>query len=168
MRTPLALTTLAVLLSVCVPALVRAGSLNGWPETPSAVRYRTDAVVVRLAAGGGSGSGAAFDRGTAVLDRAAQNLAGVRFEREFPPVAAFAPLRGAERARAAAARLDERGFERFWIAHLPRDLSVERAIDVLGSEPGIESAERIAIVPVLATPNDSLWSKAYYFFQASR
>ena len=92
----------------------------------------------------------------------------MRFEREFPPDAAWAPLRGTERARVAAARLDERGFERFWIAHLPRDLSVERAIDVLGSEPGIESAERIAIVPVLATPNDSLWSKAYYFFQASR
>src|SRR5207302_1098717 len=45
---------------------------------------------------------------------------------------------------------------------------LERALDLFRAAGEVESADPIAIVPAEAIPNDSLWSRASCFYQASR
>ena len=155
---------LAALLSALAPVAARA----------DAARVRPDVIVVRLAPDESARLDAApAVRGPAAATRVrpttgplaafASRLA-LDFERAFP-AAAIAPPGAAPPAGPgdAAARL-----ARTWRVHVPPGLTPERAAALLRGLPGVETAEPIALVPVVSAPNDSLWPQQYPLFQASR
>lgn len=108
-------------------------------ESPVGPCYAADRAIVRLAPGA-SRSGAA-------LHAAAIEL-GLRLEPEF---------RGEEAGDLGS----------FYVAHLPEGLDLEAALARLRSLPGVRSAEPVAVLPVCAAPNDSLWSESWWYAQAS-
>lgn len=90
--------------------------------------------------------------GLADLDAAAADLAGVLFTPEF----------AGEGAPASALEHD---FGAHLIAHLPPGVSLERAIERLRALPSVAGVERIAILPVSAVPNDSLFARQLSLYQ---
>ncbi len=93
--------------------------------------------------------------GIAALDRAAAELGGVWFASEFP----------GESPPPAGPAAD---FSSFYIAHLPPGVGLEAALARFGRLEEVTSAEPIAILPVDAIPNDSLFASSYWFYQPSR
>src|SRR5207247_9746098 len=51
---------------------------------------------------------------------------------------------------------------------LPAGGAREDALEQLRALPEVASAEPIAVLPVSAVPNDSLWSSSWWFYQPSR
>lgn len=171
----------------CMVALV-AGLLAGW--SPQAVAastaegaaaplwqptlHRTDAVVVRLVDAASRTAAAHADRGPrtarlaalglAGLDAAAAALGGATFEREFPPE----PRASTGRATSAASAATAAALEACWLVHLPPGADPDGALAALRAAPEVAEAARIALVPVEAVPNDSLWSRAWHLWQLSR
>jgi subtilisin family serine protease len=92
--------------------------------------------------------------GVAALDAAAADL-GAWFEPEF---------RGETAPPAGSADAD---FTAFYIAHLPQGTDLESALARLGGLADVQSAQPIAVLPVSAAPNDSLWSASWWFDQPS-
>jgi subtilisin family serine protease len=92
--------------------------------------------------------------GLAALDAAAAEL-GVWFETEF---------RGETPPPSGSADAD---FTAFYIAHLPEGTDLEGALARLGGLADVQSAQPIAVLPVSAAPNDSLWSTSWWFDQPS-
>src|SRR5439155_18194028 len=93
------------------------------------------------------------------IDAALSSMPGVSLEPEF---------RGAVQLASGPSEID---FAAFWIAHVSADAggtSLDGAAQALRRAVEVRSVERIAILPVESVPNDSLWSAAYYFYQASR
>jgi subtilisin family serine protease len=90
------------------------------------------------------------------MDAAAAALGGVRFE----------PLFRGERTPAEGANGPD--FTSFYVAHLPRGLNLEQALSRFASLPEVASVTPIAILPLDAVPDDSLWSSSYWYYQASR
>src|SRR5205085_3578038 len=89
---------------------------------------------------------------------------GLTLEPEFPapaPSHARAPVATQALAAEAEARL-----ARHVLVHLPPGLTPARAVELLRGLPDVESAEPVHLMPVESVPNDSLWSKSYYFFRA--
>lgn len=150
-----------ILCCLCVLAIGTSSGVRraAASEEPLQPRYRTDRIVVRFAPD--------VARALAVLDdsRATRRLgvarvdavargAGVRaFQREFPGELEFS---GAVALGA------------FWLADLESGADPHRAAAELTALPEVVSAEPIAILPVSAVPNDSLWTAAYHLFQPSR
>src|SRR5262249_56088062 len=48
-----------------------------------------------------------------------------------------------------------------YVAHLPAGISLAAALGAFRAEPGVEAADPIAILPVAAVPNDSLFQYQY-------
>jgi len=124
-------------------------------DSPAGPGYVADRLLVRLAPDAARAAlaarGARLERlGVGALDAAAGEL-GLRFEPEF---------RGEPAGEAE-------GFGSFYVAHLPEGLELEPALARLRALPGVRSAEPIAVLPVCATPNDSLWSQSWWYAQAS-
>jgi subtilisin family serine protease len=100
-------------------------------------------------------SGVARPRlGLAALDAAAAEL-GAWFEPEF---------RGETAPPAGSADAD---FTAFYIAHLPQGADLEGALARLGGLADVQSAQPIAVLPVSAVPNDSLWGSSWWYDQLS-
>src|SRR5262245_10922793 len=124
--------------------------------------YAGDVVEIRLAPTASAlarqpgATGIRRELGVPALDRVAAELGGVRFTPLF---------RGARAPAAGSSAADPTAF---YVAHLPPGLDLERALDRFGSMPELLSAEPIAILPLSAVPNDSLWSSSSWYFQASR
>jgi subtilisin family serine protease len=121
------------------------GDRLGVKLRPSAART-TSGLAVR---------GARSDQiGIASLDRAARSLGGAWFEPEFkgetPPVDPNAT-----------------DFTTFYLVHLPAGAELSSALDEFASLDEVERAEPIAVLPLTAVPDDSLWSGSTWFYQPS-
>ncbi len=92
--------------------------------------------------------------GLAALDAAAAEL-GAWFEPEF---------RGETPPPAGSADAD---FTAFYVAHLPEGADLEGALARLGGLADVQSAQPIAVLPLSAAPNDSLWSSSWWYEQPS-
>ncbi|MBI1798656.1 MAG: S8 family serine peptidase [Candidatus Eisenbacteria bacterium] len=92
--------------------------------------------------------------GVPEVDRVAQSL-GAWFEPEFAGESPPGPGSG------------EPDFTTFYIAHLPPGARLESALERFRLASGVESADPIGILPVAATPDDSLWSASYWYEQLS-
>jgi len=90
--------------------------------------------------------------GLAAVDRVAGDL-GAWFEPEF----------AGETPPAAGSNAPD--FTTFYIVHLPPGADLVSALARFRSAPGIASADPIAVLPISAVPNDSLWSVSYWFDQ---
>jgi subtilisin family serine protease len=118
------------------------------------VRLAPEAARAALAARAGAAlpAGGRLDRlGVGPLDRAAGEL-GLRFEPEF---------------RGEPVAQDPAGFASFYVVHLPEGLDLAATLERLRGLEGVRSAEPIAILPVSAVPNDSLWSESWWYAQAT-
>ncbi|MBI5709802.1 MAG: S8 family serine peptidase, partial [Candidatus Eisenbacteria bacterium] len=93
--------------------------------------------------------------GVAAVDRAAAAL-GAWFEPEF---------RGETPPSAGSAEPD---FTAFYLAHLPVGADFEGALARLRALAEVASADPIAILPVEAVPDDSLWSVSYWYYTPAR
>jgi len=120
------------------------------PQAAAAVRR------ARPAPQGESAHPALARVGVASLDRLAAALGGARFEPEFlgetPPPAGS----------------DEPDFTAFYRVLLPPGAGLEEALAGFRALAEVESADPIAVLPVSAIPNDSLWSTSTWFYQPSR
>ena len=92
--------------------------------------------------------------GAAAVDQAAASL-GAWFENEFVGESAPAP---------GSVATD---FTSFYVVHLPEGTDLESALARFRSAAGVMSADPIAVVPVNAVPNDSLYSVSSWFDQLS-
>jgi hypothetical protein len=144
------------------PLPIRYPHLTG-SDRPAAPAYAGDVMEIRLSSAAARRAVPAYRAGgrraalgIASLDRLALELGGVRFEPEFP----------GETAPEPGGRAPD--FTAFYIAHLPPGVALETALERFAALPEVASAEPIAVLPVSAVPNDSLWSSSYYFFQPSR
>jgi subtilisin family serine protease len=91
--------------------------------------------------------------GVAGVDRLANALGGVWFEPEFR--GATAPAEGS----------GEPDLTAFYVAHLPPGAALEDALARFRALGEVASAGPIAVLPVSATPNDSLWTSSWWFYQ---
>lgn len=55
----------------------------------------------------------------------------------------------------------------YYIVHLPAGVALAEAVGAFRAEPEVEAADPIAILPVAAVPNDSLFQYQYGFYQAN-
>jgi subtilisin family serine protease len=94
--------------------------------------------------------------GVASIDRVAASLGGARFEHEFPGETPPGP------------GSDEPDFTAFYRVLLPAAADLEDALARFRALPDVASADPIAVLPVSAVPNDSLWSVSSWFYQPSR
>ena len=92
--------------------------------------------------------------GVPALDAAAAAL-GAWFEPEF---------RGETPPPAGSSEPD---FTAFYIAHLPPAADLEGALTRLRGLAEVQSAEPVAVLPVSAVPNDSLWTLSWWHDQPS-
>ena len=162
---------IVLLLTLLVPPAARALDLpvrDVRREVVSGPSYVADRIEVRLVpaaaeraraarATGAAAADAGVARprlGLAALDAAAAEL-GAWFEPEF---------RGETPPPAGSADAD---FTAFYIAHLPQGTDLEGALVRLGGMTDVQSAQPIAVLPVSAAPNDSLWSSSWWFDQPS-
>lgn len=136
----------------------------------SDARIRPDAVGIRLSAGARAAAAHAASAATAPTPGLAALAArlGLGFESEFPATSSLRTALGSretsnDAARSAASRLD-----RDWVVHLKTGVDPAQAVEALRQEPDVEAAWTIAWMPLEWVPDDSLFSKAYYFFQPSR
>lgn len=158
-----------LLLTLVVPCAARALDLpvrDLRSEAVSGPSYVADRLELRLepaaaararaaAATGAMSADLARPRlGLAALDAVAADL-GAWFEPEF---------RGETPPPAGSADAD---FTAFYIAHLPQGTDLEGALARLGGLADVQSAQPIAVLPVSAVPDDSLWSASWWYDQAS-
>lgn len=93
--------------------------------------------------------------GVSSVDRLAVRLGGVWFEPEFrgetaPPTGSNQP-----------------DFTAFYIAHLPEGVALEQALEEFRGLGEVVSADPIAVLPVEAVPNDSLFANSAWLYQAA-
>lgn len=163
----LAVLALVALVSVAPPAHADDAAVPRIRRDLIAVRLTPEASAALAAPASPRAAGAAR---TLAVPRGGFGLLALRLGLTLEPAfpAAAAP-RGATRVNANAERSEvEQRLARRWLVHLPAGLSPEQAIEQLRGDPSVETAEPVHLVPVESTPNDSLWSKAYYFYQPSR
>ncbi|OGF12812.1 MAG: hypothetical protein A2W00_00875 [Candidatus Eisenbacteria bacterium RBG_16_71_46] len=128
-------------------------------EAVAGPAYRGDVFEIRLAPAAArlvtpGARGRAL--GVAAVDRAAAGLGEVRFVPEFR----------AERRPPAGS--DEIDFTAFYLVELPPGTDLPQALERFRALADVASADPIAVLPVSAVPNDSLWSASWWFFQPSR
>ncbi|MFN8589772.1 MAG: S8 family serine peptidase [Candidatus Eisenbacteria bacterium] len=150
---------LTSLLALCVAAVASAATLDlpvqraGEPLAPPF--YRGDVLELRLAPGaariaqplraGAVRDGARGALGVAGVDATARALGGATFEPEF--VGETAPLPGDDRDDLTA----------FHVVHLPAGVTLEDALARFAALPEVASVSPVAVLPVSAAPNDSLF-----------
>src|SRR6185503_7530744 len=122
--------------------------------------YRGDLIELRLAPGFSrmaaartAGLARVSALGLARVDGLAARLGGAWFEPLFP--GETAPPAGS----------DEPDFTSFYVVHLPPGVALAEAIEQFAGLAEVVSADPIAILPVDAFPNDSLWSVSSWFYQ---
>ncbi len=130
-----------------------AGASAGPAWRGDLVELRLSPAAARAANGGVTGRARSPVLGVAALDRVAARLGGVAFEPLFP--AETAPPPGSA----------EPDFTSFYVAHLPAGAALAEALERFAALPEVLAAHPIAILPVDAIPNDSLWSVSTWFFQ---
>ena len=91
--------------------------------------------------------------GVAGVDRLASRIGSVWFEPLFP--GETPPPAGS----------DEPDFTAFYLAHLPPGVALAEALEGFGALAEVGSADPIAILPVEAFPDDSLWTASPWFYQ---
>jgi subtilisin family serine protease len=136
------------------------GQEAGVPSAP--LRYRANTIVVRVT----DGVMPTRSRALAGLESIAAAFAGATIEPEFSPELRaapnlFAPSQPAF-ARAAAA------LDAFYLVHLPPGTDLDAALAAFRASPDVAAADPIAIMPVEAVPNDSLWWRAWHLYQPTR
>src|SRR5262245_24608485 len=162
----LSLLLIALLVSPAAVALARPLDLPvrsaGGPRV-AAPAYAGDVLEIQLAAAAARRAAPAYQAGlrdgrvgVAGVDAAASALGGVRFTPLF---------RGERPADAGSTGPD---FTSFYVAHLPPGLDLEQALRRFESLPEVASATPIAILPLDAAPNDSLWASSFWYYQPSR
>ncbi len=135
-------------------------------DAPAAAGYLPDQLEIRLAPGAAArvpaarraameSAEGATELGVPALDRVTRDL-GAWIEPEF---------RGEAPPAEGSGDID---FTAFYVVHLPATMGLANALDRFASLPEVVSAEPIAVLPVSATPNDSLFSTSYWFRQTSR
>jgi len=145
-------------LGTALPA--RAGSLS--PEFPprAPLRYLEDRVGVRLTPPGAAALRTATSQAGSIDSPALARLAAAAgvaaFEPEFPRP---------HGARAAGPSAD---LSAFLIARLAPGAKPDAAVAALRRAADVADAWPIAILPVTALPNDSLFAQSYHLYQASR
>jgi subtilisin family serine protease/chitodextrinase len=161
MRSILIVAALASGLSLPAAALTldlpvrRAGTAS-----QPAPAYVADLVELRLSPGAAPAAAirtaglARADRlGVPAVDRLAARFGGIWFEPEF---------RG-ETPPPAGSR--EPDFTAFYIAHLAGSVRLEEALAAFRSLGEVRSASPIAVMPLDAIPNDSLWTRSTWYYQ---
>ncbi len=158
-----------MLLTLVVPRSARALDLpvrDPRRESVSGPSYAADRLEIRLApaaaqraraarATGAVPAGVVHPRlGLAALDAVAAGL-GAWFEPEF---------RGETPPPPGSVDAD---FTAFYIAHLPEGADLEGALASLAGLADVQSAQPIAVLPVSAVPNDSLWSASWWHDQVA-
>jgi hypothetical protein len=114
-------------------------------------------LIVRLtpaAAASGGGARASGRIGLPSLEAAARAAGVVELSPRF---------RGGERLASLGPTLSE-----FWVARLAPNVDADQALARLATLQGVARVQRIALVPVVAVPNDSLWPAAAHLYQPSR
>ena len=94
--------------------------------------------------------------GIAALDRAIESVGGAWIEPEFAGERAPDPGSG------------ETDFTAFYILHLTQGADLVAALTRLRTLGDVASADPIGVLPVSASPNDSLWSTSWWYYQPSR
>ena len=171
-RTPVVALAVAALLAAAGAAHSADRAALRYPvvdlkrTTPTGPAYVADRIEIQVARGAAASLSARavhavaaarphLERlGLAEADRVAANL-GAWFEPEFAGETPPAEGSGA------------RDFTTFYIVHLPDGADVPAALASFRAASGIASADPIAVLPVSAVPNDSLWSTSYWFDQLS-
>jgi subtilisin family serine protease len=121
------------------------------------LRLRPAAAAASRAAAAAAPASVRLERlGAAGVDRLAQELGGAWFEPEF---------RGETPPPAGS---NEADFTAFYVVHLPEGVDLEPALARFRRLGEVETADPIAVLPVSAVPNDSLWSSSPWFYQPSR
>ena len=138
-------------LPVRVPGDSRA--VRGPAYAGDVFELRLSPSVTRAAAVRVAGRTRADALGVAGVDRLAAGLGGVWFEPEFRGESAPAPGSG------------EPDFTAYYVAHLPAGLALETALEGFRGVREVVSADPIAILPVEAIPNDSLWTNSWWLYQ---
>jgi subtilisin family serine protease len=174
MRLPEALLLAALLPMAAAPAAaLDLPVVNPALEPIESAAYRADRIELRLApeasrlaaiavASQRAAEPARLQRpalgglGVPAIDRVAAALGGARFVPEFRGEVPPAPGSGLVDLAA------------FFLVDLPAGAALEDALVRFGALPEVVSVSRIAVLPVAAIPNDSLWTSAYWLFQPSR
>jgi subtilisin family serine protease len=128
--------------------------------------YRADRLEIRLSAPSALGTrsryvaaeraGTLSALGLASVDAVASALGGARFEPEFRGESPPSPGSGAT------------DFTAFYVVHLAPGTDLNTALASFRALPDVASADPIAVLPVSAIPDDSLWTVSSWFHQASR
>jgi len=157
------------------PAVARDLPILGATTGPATgPAWRGDALLLRLAPGAarlaaaheaaeasarpalaGSSVGPRALLGVPAIDAAAARLPGTRFESMFP-------------ARRDGPARESQGLAGFYRLQLASGVSLADAERTFGSLADVASVERIAVVPMSAMPNDSLFPVSSWFYQPSR
>jgi len=149
------------LLVAALPVLAAASPLA--PAAPRPVSYVPDRLMVCLRPGAAARArsqaaltsgfrGRMPQLGISAVDRAMARYGATSFEPEFRGETPPAP------------GSDETDFTAFWIARWPNPVPVEALAAELRRLPDVEAAEPIAMLPVTAIPNDSLFSSSTWFY----
>ena len=124
------------------------------------VTYRGDRIELRLAPGASrvaaartAGLARTDALGVGAVDRLSSRLGGVWFE----------PLFRGETPPPPGS--DEIDFTSFYVAHLPPGVALADALDHFRGLAEVASADAIALLPVDAFPNDSLWAASPWYYQ---
>jgi hypothetical protein len=162
MRLPLILLVLSLggarevaALTLDLPLRVpgQTGAVAGPAYRGDLIELRLAPGVSRVAAARTVGRARVPSLGVAAVDRLAERLGGVAFEPLFP--AEVAPPAGS----------DEPDLTAFYVAHLRPGTDLAGALERFAALPEVASADPIAILPVDAFPNDSLWANSPWFYQ---
>ena len=140
----------------------RDGQGQGTDAPSAPVRFRAGTLVVRM----GDGAMDSRSRALAGLESIAAAFPGATIEPEFPaesrPAASLLVPSLPAFARASAA------LDAFYLLRLPVGTDLDAALATFRASPDVAAADPIAIVPVEAVPNDSLWSRAWHLYQPTR
>jgi len=135
-------------------------------EAMTGPSYVADRIEVRLTPPAAARARAARAAGAAAADLARPRLGLVALDAVAAGLGAwFEPEFRHETPPSAGS--SEADFTAFYIAHLPRGTDLEGALASLGGLAEVQSAEPIAVLPVSAAPNDSLWSSSWWYGQPS-
>src|SRR6185369_11422957 len=93
--------------------------------------------------------------GVTSIDAVAAALGGVTFEPEF---------RGERAPRPGERRTD---FTAFYVVTLPAGAKLDEALDAFGALADVATVAPLAIVPVSAMPNDSLFAQSWWYYEAA-
>jgi subtilisin family serine protease len=130
-----------------------AGAVAGAAYRGNVVELRLSPTATRVAAARTAGLMRSDALGVSAVDRLAGRLGGVWFEPLFPGEAP------------PPENSDQPDFTAFYLAHLAPGVPLAEALERFGALGEVVSADPIAILPVDAVPNDSLFTTSAWYYQ---